>query len=93
MFLPNGDMLVTLNLSWVGRGESLVKWRGWMMRVTPDGKVIPHAAGMRSPAGFGLNDAGDVFFAENQGDWISSGKITHRAGRLCNTPRKLALVR
>jgi len=77
MFLPNGDMLVTLNLSWVGRGESLTKWRGWMMRVTPDGKVIPHAAGMRSPAGFGMNDAGDVFFAENQGDWISSGKITH----------------
>jgi uncharacterized cupredoxin-like copper-binding protein len=90
MFLPNGDMLVTLNLSWVGRGESLVKWRGWMMRVTPDGKVIPHAAGMRSPAGFGTNDAGDVFFAENQGDWISSGKITHiEAGDFATHPASL----
>lgn len=90
LFLPNGDMLVTLNLSWVGRGESLVKWRGWMMRVTPDGKVIPHAAGMRSPAGFGFNDAGDVFFAENQGDWISSGKITHiEAGDFATHPASL----
>lgn len=77
LVMPNGDMLVTLNLSWVGRGESLAKWRGWMMKITKDGKLIPYAAGMRSPAGFGFNDAGDLFFAENQGDWISSGKITH----------------
>lgn len=77
LFLPNGDMLVTLNLSWVGRGESLTKWRGWMMKVTKDGKLVPYAGGMRSPAGFGFNAEGDVFFAENQGDWISSGKITH----------------
>lgn len=77
LFLPNGDMLVTLNLSWVGRGESLTRWRGWMLKVTKDGEVIPYAAGMRSPAGFGFNKEGDVFFAENQGDWISSGKIVH----------------
>lgn len=77
LFLKNGDMLVTLNLSWIGRAESLTKWRGWMLKVTPDGKVIPFAAGMRSPAGFGFNSAGDIFFAENQGDWISSGRITH----------------
>jgi azurin len=75
--MPNGDMLVTLNLSWVGRGESLTKWRGWMMKITKEGKLIPYAAGMRSPAGFGFNGTGDLFFAENQGDWISSGKITH----------------
>jgi uncharacterized cupredoxin-like copper-binding protein/glucose/arabinose dehydrogenase len=77
LVMPDGSMVVTLNLSWVGRGESLAKWRGWMMKVTPEGKVIPYAAGMRSPAGFGLNTEGDIFFAENQGDWISSGKITH----------------
>lgn len=77
LILPNGDMLVNLNLSWVGRGASLTKWRGWMLRIKPDGSVIPNAAGMRSPAGLTLNSAGDVFFAENQGDWISSGRITH----------------
>ncbi len=77
LFMPNGDMVVTLNLSWIGRGASLAKWRGWMMQVKPDGKMIPFAAGMRSPAGFGLNESGDLFFAENQGDWIGSGRITH----------------
>ncbi|REA57787.1 auracyanin family protein [Dyadobacter luteus] len=77
LFLPNGDMLVTLNLSWVGRGESLTKWRGWMLKITEDGKMTPFATGMRSPAAFGLNSQGDIFFAENQGDWIGSGRITH----------------
>ncbi len=77
LFLPNGDMLVNLNLGWVGRGESLSKWRGWIMRVKPDGKLVPFAAGMRSPAGYGTNAEGDVFYAENQGDWIGSGRITH----------------
>lgn len=77
LILPNGDMLVTLNLSWVGRGESLTKWRGWMLKITEDGKMTPFATGMRSPAAFGLNSDGDIFFAENQGDWIGSGRITH----------------
>ena len=77
LILPNGNMLVTLNLSWVGRGESLTKWRGWMLQITEDGKMTPFATGMRSPAAFGLNKVGDIFFAENQGDWIGSGRITH----------------
>jgi uncharacterized cupredoxin-like copper-binding protein/glucose/arabinose dehydrogenase len=77
LFMPDGKMLVTLNLSWVGRGESLTKWRGWMMKITPEGKLIPFAAGMRSPAGFGFNNEGEIFYGENQGDWIGSGRITH----------------
>jgi azurin/glucose/arabinose dehydrogenase len=77
LFLPNGNMLVSLNLSWVGRGASLTKWRGWMLQITPDGKMFPWATGMRSPAGFGLNSAGDIFYAENQGDWVGSGRMTH----------------
>ncbi|MEZ2445788.1 plastocyanin/azurin family copper-binding protein [Chitinophaga sp. RCC_12] len=76
LFLPNGDMIVTLNLSWIGRGASLTKWRGWMMQIKPDGTMKPFAGGMRSPAGFGLSENGDIFFAENQGDWIGSGRIT-----------------
>ncbi len=76
MFMPNGDMIVTLNLSWIGRGASLAKWRGWMMRIKPDGAMQPYAGGMRSPAGFGLSENVDIFFAENQGDWIGSGRIT-----------------
>jgi uncharacterized cupredoxin-like copper-binding protein/glucose/arabinose dehydrogenase len=76
LFLPNGDMLVNLNLSWIGRGASLTKWRGWMLKITEKGEMTPFATGLRSPAGFGLNAAGDIFYAENQGDWIGSGHIT-----------------
>ncbi|KAA0989137.1 plastocyanin/azurin family copper-binding protein [Dyadobacter aurulentus] len=77
LLLPNGDMLVTLNLSWVGRGESLTKWRGWMLKIKENGEMTPFATGMRSPAAFGLDANGEIFFAENQGDWIGSGRITH----------------
>lgn len=74
---PDGTMIVTLNLAWIGYGASLSKWRGWMLEITPDGQMTPTATGMRSPAGFGFNYEGDVFYGENQGDWIGSGYITH----------------
>lgn len=76
-FTENGDMLVTLNLSWIGHGASLVRWRGWMLKITPEGEMTPIATGLRSPSGFVINDAGDVFYSENQGDWVGSGRITH----------------
>lgn len=78
-FLPNGNMLVTLNVGWsnsLGHGVSLVPWRGWTLELTPDGKMTPFAAGMRSPAGYGMNAAGDFFYTENQGDWVGSGRIS-----------------
>jgi azurin len=80
LFLPNGNMLVTLNLGWsnsLGHGVSLAPWRGWLLEITPDGKMTPIAAGLRSPAGYGFNPEGDVFYTENQGDWVGSGRITH----------------
>lgn len=79
-FLPNGNMLVTLNVGWsnsLGHGVSLVPWRGWALEITPQGQMIPFAAGMRSPAGYGFNAAGDFFYTENQGDWVGSGRISH----------------
>ncbi|MCC5908210.1 MAG: hypothetical protein JJU13_18485 [Balneolaceae bacterium] len=76
-FLPNGEMIVTLNVSWIGHGASLAKWRGWMLKITTDGKITPYATGMRSPLGFGFNSDGDIFYTENEGDWIGSGWLTH----------------
>lgn len=90
LFTPEGDMLITLNLGWIGHGASLAKWRGWMMKVSPDGKMIPIASGMRSPAGFGYNAEGDVFYGENQGDWVGSGRITHvESGDFVGNPEGL----
>ena len=75
--LPDNDMIFTLNLGWQGKGVSLVKWRGWMLKVSPDGKMTPWATGLRSPAGFGALRNGDIFYTENQGDWVGSGRMTH----------------
>jgi azurin len=87
----DGKMTITLNLGWVGdHGESLSKWHGWMIKISPDGKMKPFAAGMRSPAAFALNNKGDFFYSENQGDWVGSGSITHVAeGDFVGNPASL----
>ena len=91
--LPNGNFMVTLNLGWVdrlGRMESLVPWRGWVVEVTPSGEIIPYATGLRSPAGYWLNDQGEFFYSENQGDWVGSGRISHvRKGDFLGNPKGL----
>ena len=76
-FMDNGDMLVTLNLSWIGHGASLSKWRGWLLQISPEGQMTPIATGLRSPSGFAINSEGAVFYTENQGDWVGSGRMTH----------------
>ena len=77
LLLPDGDMVITLNLGWIGYGASLAKWRGWMLKLSPEGKMTPWATGLRSPAGFGVLHDGSIFYTENQGDWVGSGRMTH----------------
>ena len=87
---PKGDMIVTLNLAWVGYGESFVKWRGWMLQIAPNGEMTPIAAGFRSPSSFGYNLDGDLFYAENQGDWVGSGGISQvQSGDFMGNPMGL----
>ncbi len=77
---PDGSFFVSANVAFGDeqwwRGESRVPWRGWIMHITEDGKMEPWATGMRSPAGLGMID-GELFYTENQGDWIGSGGIWH----------------
>ena len=78
VFDADDNMYLTFNVAWVGFGEAkLSKWRGWMVKVSPDGTLSPVASGLRSPAGIMMNSAGDIFYTENQGDWVGSGRITH----------------
>lgn len=77
---PDGSFFVSGNVAfgdeeWY-RGESRVPWRGWVMRITPEGQMQPWATGVRSPAGLGMID-GELFYADNQGDWLGSGGIVH----------------
>jgi azurin len=74
---PNGNLRVTLNVAFGGATQAPAPWRGWMVEITPDGQMIPIAAGLRSPSGFMVTSKGEWFFGENQGEWIGSGRITH----------------
>jgi len=69
VLLPDGNFMVTLNVMFPNahwwRGASLVPWRGWTVEITPDGKLMPYATGMRSPAGLGVIN-GKFFFTENR---------------------------
>ncbi len=82
----DGYFYINLNLAdngmsnmepFFGEMGSHSDWRGWMVRVSPDGKFEPYAAGLRSPAGIGKNAEGDIFYSENQGGWVGTGYISY----------------
>lgn len=77
---PDGSFFVSCNVAFGDeewwRGESRVPWRGWILKIHPDGKVEPWATGVRSPCGLGMIN-GELFYDDNQGDWMGSGGIWH----------------
>lgn len=52
-------------------------YRGWAYKVTPDGQFIPWASGLRSPAGIGKMPNGDIFYTDNQGDFVATSTLHH----------------
>jgi hypothetical protein len=70
----NGDVWVVLCLT--GSGGASSDWRGWCVRVTPKGEMIPTCSGIRSPGGIGANHLGDMFYTDNQGLWNGSSSLT-----------------
>ena len=61
----------------VGRMFSKVPYRGWVLKISPDGKMTPLSSGLRSPNGLGFDADGDLFVPDNQGDWLGTSKIHH----------------
>jgi cytochrome c551/c552 len=60
------------------------------LKISEDGKMQPWATGMRSPCGLGIID-GELFYTDNQGDWIGSGGLWHVAkGDFMGNPAGLA---
>jgi hypothetical protein len=56
---------------------SPVPYRGWLMRLTQEGKLEPLASGLRSPDGIGFDQEGNLFVTDNQGDWLGTSKLYH----------------
>ncbi len=72
---PEGNIWVALGLSSSYKSHNL--FRGWAVKVTPDGKMIPVCSGLRSPAGVGPNAEGVMFAIESQGPWNGCCSLTH----------------
>ncbi len=72
-FDREGNIWVVLTLT--GSFSSQSPYRGWCVRVTPDGKMIPTCSGVRSAGGIAFNAAGDCFYTDNQGPWNSACKL------------------
>ena len=86
----DGNLWITLNIGLGLRGEQLTRtirepglgyrqgrWRGWGMKITPDGEMLPVCAGMRSPSGIGMNAVGDMFYTDQQGNWVATNSLHH----------------
>ncbi len=74
-----------------GRMYSRVPYRGWVIKVSPDGSEWqPFASGFRSPEGLGFDKEGRLFVADNQGDWLGTSKVFHvREGHFYGHPASL----
>ncbi|WP_158969231.1 hypothetical protein [Paraglaciecola sp. L3A3] len=72
-----GNYYGTLNLSHgdpdafsLGAMGSSGGYRGFAFKVNKDGEFSPYAWGLRSPAGLGSSPEGELFYTDNQGDWV-----------------------
>jgi len=74
-----------------GRMYSRVPYRGWVIKVAPDGsKWWPFASGFRSPEGLGFDRDGRLYVTDNQGDWLGTSKVFHvREGHFHGHPASL----
>lgn len=72
-----GNFFITLNVGFGGGNQSKAPWRGWCVKVTPDGKMEPWAYGLRSPNGINFSPDGELFYCDNQGEWVATNKMHH----------------
>jgi cytochrome c551/c552 len=90
---PDGRFFVSGNVAFGDeewwRGESKTKTRGTIFKVSEKGDIEFWAGGVRSPAGLGM--VGDeLFYTDNQGDWMGSGGLWHvKKGAFMGNPASL----
>jgi glucose/arabinose dehydrogenase len=88
-----GNFFITLNVGFAGGHQSKAPWRGWCVKITPQGKLIPYAVGLRSPNGINFSPDGDLFYCDNQGEWVATCKMHHvRPGEYYGHPAGLRWV-
>jgi len=58
-----------------GRNFSSVEYRGWVVKVKPDGTMIPWASGFRANNGICMSPDGSLWVTDNQGDYIPTSPL------------------
>lgn len=74
-FDKNGDLWVICCLT--GSFSSKAPFRGWALRVKPDGTMVPTCSGLRSPGGIGFDADDEVYYTDNQGPWHGACTLQH----------------
>jgi len=75
--------------TWLGTLDE-IKYRGWVLKFTPQGQLIPFAPGLRAPNGIGLSPDGEIFTTDNQGSYVACGWLMHvRQGDFLGHPSGL----
>jgi len=73
----DGHLWITTNKPFGDEPFGRADWRGWALRIGPDGAFAPVCCGLRSPAGVQASPWGDVFYTDNQGEWCGASKLSH----------------
>lgn len=59
-----------------GRMYARAAYRGWVLRIPPDGAPAePFASGLRSPNGIGFDGRGNLLVTDNEGDWRGTSPL------------------
>ncbi|VTR92217.1 multifunctional secreted protein : Glucose/sorbosone dehydrogenase OS=Singulisphaera acidiphila (strain ATCC BAA-1392 / DSM 18658 / VKM B-2454 / MOB10) GN=Sinac_5788 PE=4 SV=1 [Gemmata massiliana] len=89
-----GNFFITLNVGFGGGHQSKAPWRGWCVKVSPEGKMEPYACGLRSPNGINFAPDGELFYCDNQGEWSVTNKMHHlKKGAFYGHPAGLRWVK
>jgi hypothetical protein len=90
----DGNFFVTLNVGFAGGHQSKAPWRGWCVKITPKGELKPWATGLRSPNGINFSPDGDLFYVDNQGEWVATCAMHEiREGEFYGHPAGLRWVK
>ena len=69
---------------------SPVSYRGWLLKLTPDKRLVPYASGFRSPNGLAFDANGHLLATDNQGDWVGTSPLYHvQEGKFYGHPASL----
>jgi glucose/arabinose dehydrogenase len=74
---PDKHLWVTLNRPFGEEPFGHANWRGFAMSIDPtSGAWQPMCSGLRSPCGVATAPTGEVFYTDNQGEWVGTNKLS-----------------